>query len=422
MTGADDGAGAGAALLERAAAVLAAAAARWQEFADAVALVGRLGSFVGLAAEAYAAQVAAAGDGARQRAAWLRRVAQECWVAADLARAGGPVDLGVVDEITRRDLLARAAVDADLVAGRTRSADGLLDGAEVSTWRNARAVAAAVEGREAVVWAYDPTAHGGHGEVVVGVGDVRSDGPARHVVLVPGVGTEVVDAPRQVARVETVVAAAREQGAGATSGWFWLGYDTPDGPGDPAMLTTARAQAGGEALAVDLARLQAAHGNAGGTSDWTVVGHSYGATTVAEAAAGSGPELDVDAVVLVGAPGAGPAQEAADLGVSRVFVGRDSRDVVATVGAEGWVAPPGLGRDPASEEFGAFRFRAERLDREPWRGWGEAHTGYFTRGTESVDNIGAVVAGAYARVEVAESAFDPWWGRPRDPEWMRSVG
>ncbi|WP_238694404.1 hypothetical protein [Nocardioides daphniae] len=54
-------------------------------------------------------------------------------------------------------------------------------------------------------------------------------------------------------------------------------------------------------------------------------------------------------------------------------------------------------------------------------GGGEAHSGYFTPGGESLGNIGAVVAGEVDRVELAAPAGDPWWGRPRDPEWRRGV-
>lgn len=41
--------------------------------------------------------------------------------------------------------------------------------------------------------------------------------------------------------------AAQEQGSGATAGWFWLGYDAPDGPMDPALLIPVRAEEGGRA-------------------------------------------------------------------------------------------------------------------------------------------------------------------------------
>lgn len=408
-------------VLEEAATAWAAVAARWQEYADAAASGWASGGFVGAAARAYDDGVALAGRRAQGRADRLRRRALECWVLADLVRAGGPVEVALLDEVARRDVVARAAVDADVVGGRTRAGDGLLGVEEAATLRTAEAVQRAVEGREAVLWTYDPGAHGGDGAVVVGVGDVTAPAVVDHVVLVPGVGTETVDVGRQVARAEALVAAARGQGSVATAGWFWLGYDTPDGVTDPAMVSTRRAEVGGAALAADVAHLQAATAEtASGEARWTVVGHSYGATTVAQAA--SGPGLDVDAVVLVGSPGAGAAREADDLGVGRVFVGRDSRDVVAAVGGEGWVAGPGLGRDPAVDDFGAVRFRAERADRAAWRGLGEAHSGYFTPGSESMGNIGAVVAGAYDRVEVAAPAHDPWWGWPRDPEWSRERG
>lgn len=419
------------ALLERAATALAAAAARWQELADEAARRWTPGAFVGLAARAYAASVAAAGTRAQERAERCRRTAVEWWVLAGLLRRGGPLDPGAVDVVTRRDLAARAAVEADVVGGRTRRRDGLLGDDEQERWRAAQAVRRAVAGREAVVWAYDPDAHDGDGTAVIGVGvglgekwarDADGRAPVDHVVLVPGVGTEVVDAPRYVARAEAVVAAAGEHGSEATVGWFWLGYDAPDGPTDPAMLTPRRAVEGGEALSADLTRMQSATATPGVADRWTAVGHSYGATTVAEAAAG--PGLEADAVALVGSPGAGSARTAVDLGVDRVFVARDSRDAVAALGDEGWLGRPalGLGRDPAEDDFGAVRMRAERPGRHAWWGIGDGHAGYFTPDSESLRNLGAVVAGAYDRVEVAEPTHDPWWGRPRDPEWRRPPG
>lgn len=325
-------------------------------------------------------------------------------------------------ERSGRDRDNRAELALDLLAGQARHDDGLLDGEEHVVWANARSVERALAAADdTTLWLYDPDAFDGDGRVAIGVGEI--DEADHLVVLVPGVGTETADASAQVRRVETLVDAAREQGSEAAAGYFWLGYDAPDGPTDPAMRTTARAEVGGDALASDVAAMQT---GADPGDRWTVVGHSYGSTTTSYAATGQG--LDVDAVVLVGAPGAGEARRAADLGVDQVFAGRDSRDLVATLGDEGWVGKRwvgkdglGLGVDPASEEFGAVRFRSERPDRGLIWGLGEAHSGYFTPDGEALDSMGAVIAGRYDRVEVAAPASDPWWGRPRDPEWGRGV-
>ncbi|GGD07288.1 alpha/beta hydrolase [Nocardioides daphniae] len=418
------------------------AAVRLEEFAQEAERRWPPGVWRGQAWTTYAAQVATAASETRTSARRWRRVAEELLVLAERVTAGevsvdeaGELVAGLaaggslstkssgggeeVDEVTRRDRAHRAAVALDAAAGRTRRADGLLDPDEEVVWRNARSVDRMLDRTPgATVWAYDPDAFDGDGAVVVGVGDVRE---ADHrVVLVPGVGTDVRDVGVQVERVEAVVAAAEQHGPAA--GWFWLGYDAPDAVTDEAARTQARAEQGGEVLARDVAGLRAALPDGPGEeARWTTLGHSYGATTTSYAATHGA--LDADAVVLVGAPGAGAAEQASDLGVDEVYVGRDSRDVVATLGGEGRAGREGvgLGLDPASEQFGAVRFRAERPDRGWTLGAGEAHSGYFTPGGESLGNIGAVVAGEVDRVELAAPAGDPWWGRPRDPEWRRGV-
>ena len=92
---------------------------------------------------------------------------------------------------------------------------------------------------------------------------------------------------------------------------------------------------------------------------------ALGTTTTSYAT--HGDTSDVDEVVLIGSPGAGPADHASDLGpgADHVYVGRDSRDFVAVLGDEGWVGKfgIGLGTDPSSEDFDANRFEAEDVDR-----------------------------------------------------------
>ncbi|QCX26469.1 alpha/beta hydrolase [Nocardioides jishulii] len=412
---------------------LGAAAVRFEEFAQEAEQRWAPGVWRGAAREAYAAQVAAASAATRRAAQRWRRVAADlltlaqwlasgdvdveealAWVAALTTGGSLSTKRQELDVVADRDVAHRVAVELDVAAGRTRHRDARLDPDEESVWRNARAVDRMLHRTPgATLWTYDPEVFDGDGAVVVGVGDVR--GADHQVVLAPGVGTDVSDVGAQVRRVEAVVDAAQEHGE--TAGWFWLGYDAPDAVADPAARTEVRAERGGESFARDVASLRDASPGA----RWTALGHSYGATTVSYA--GTRGDLDVDALVLVGAPGAGEAERVGDLGVGEVYVGRDSRDLVATLGDEGWVGKGGvgLGVDPASEEFGAIRFRAERPDRGWAPGVGEAHSGYFTPGHEALDSIGAVVAGRPDLVQVAERATDPWWRRPRDPEWSRDV-
>jgi pimeloyl-ACP methyl ester carboxylesterase len=72
------------------------------------------------------------------------------------------------------------------------------------------------------------------------------------------------------------------------------------------------ARTGGQALAADVNAFAVTH--QGAPTHMTVVGHSYGSTTVSDAAAGFG--MHADDVVLVGSPGTDLAHSAADFHLS----------------------------------------------------------------------------------------------------------
>ena len=105
----------------------------------------------------------------------------------------------------------------------------------------------------------------------------------------------------------------------------------------------------------------------------------------------------------------------------------------------------GLGNDPSEDDFGANRFRAEDPSRLPVTNYGGLvgdvqhtvdplhlsdaamkalsmgqHSNYFDPNTESLDNIGRIVAGDYSDVQEAKHVHDPWYGGPTDPENTRS--
>lgn len=302
---------------------------------------------------------------------------------------------------------------------------------ERRTATSVRRALAADGDRERLLLQYDPQAAGGDGEVQIATGDI--DEADRVVVLAPGMTTTAQDAPRYVRLLDdlTTVTDAVVEGSGEagdpeeTASLFWLGYDAPDGFADPATWTKTRATEGGAALADDLAAVQGVREVVRGSEDdagrVAVVGHSYGSSVVAQAAVGV--DVPVDALAFVGSPGSGDAATTEALGVPEVYVGRDSRDPIAALGDKGWATRGGfgLGRDPATDDFGAVRFRAERPDRE--LGWGavDAHTSYLDPGSESQLNLARVVAGRPELVTEADPVRDPWWGSPYDPEWSRRV-
>ncbi|GAA1876185.1 alpha/beta hydrolase [Lapillicoccus jejuensis] len=173
----------------------------------------------------------------------------------------------------------------------------------------------------------------------------------------------------------------------------WQGYDAPEWT---SVVGQARARAGGDLLAVDVAALVATH--AGGHADpdphLTVVGHSYGSTTTGLALQHSGLAASVDDVVVIGSPGlGGTATTVEGLGVTpaHLYVGSASRDVIHL--ASGTT----LGTDPLAPGVGAVRFAAESVHRDDpglLDALGVAdHSRYYDPGSESLWSLGAVAAG-----------------------------
>ena len=133
----------------------------------------------------------------------------------------------------------------------------------------------------------------------------------------------------------------------------------------------------------------------------TLVGHSYGSTTVG--AAVTSQPVDADDLVFLGSPGV-LAGSVAELGRSaeHVFVGEARYDWVGDLDA--------FGADPATAMFGATRFRADpQAGWWPERAFGGDHWHYFDPGSESLRNIARIVAGRGVDVtrEAPESLPDP---------------
>ncbi|SDR26629.1 Alpha/beta hydrolase [Tsukamurella pulmonis] len=241
---------------------------------------------------------------------------------------------------------------------------------------------------------YDPDAFGGDGAVVVALGDLDA---ARNIgVVVPGMGTTAASisaVTRSAANLQ--VAARRADPMTPTATLAWIGYDAPSGRMSAAqVLTGEHARRGAAELRADLADLARMR-----PDDPRVVlfGHSYGATTVATAGAGGALAGVVDAVVLLGSPGAGPVRSAAELGVP-VHVARDSDDPIPRVAATDGAGQAlrrllgvelGLGTDPAASSFGALPIDAEgATPLGP-----AAHSGYFDEGSRALVAFAAILTG-----------------------------
>lgn len=324
-----------------------------------------------------------------------------------------------------RDQANRVLLDDDLARLGAKDEDGTISADERKVLANAQATEKAVakadgfvdpttgEKPGGTIWLYDPAAFDGDGRVAVGVGDLDTADDVS--VQVPGIRTEMDDVGGYTDEAIRLYESARYNGDGSSvATLFWLGYNTPEGAIDVDTITSGRAEDGGQRLADAVDGLRASRSD--DPAHLTVIGHSYGSTTTSYAAVDH--DLAADDVVLIGSPGAGPADTAADfsVGADHVYDGRNSRDAVTFFGDEGWYHNPGgLGVDPSSEDFGAQRFEAESVDRGDFRNFDD-HSRYYDHESESLYNLGKIVDGHGDDVNEAGQSYDPWWRLAVDPE------
>jgi len=250
-------------------------------------------------------------------------------------------------------------------------------------------------GAEVLLYLYRPQEFGGQGRAAITIGD--PDNADHTVVLVPGTGNSVANGwlihndEAINLYTETSVAAGLDR---TVSVLTWMGYDAPDAIVDPRVAQSALARRGGAALASDVNALNVTHR---GTTHVTVIGHSYGATVVADAAAGYG--MRSGDVVLVGSPGTDLAATASDFhlpGTGHVYVGSAATDLVTNL-AGVTTGPVGLGADPAADGFGSTRFKAEVAGWTPGS-WTD-HEHYFDNGSESLYSIADITSGHGAALQ-----------------------
>ena len=281
---------------------------------------------------------------------------------------------------------------------------------------------------------YEPDAFGGQGRAAIAIGN--PDETDNTTVLVPGTGNSVRDGyferPDGLNVYQEIQRAAPDK---KNSVVLWMGYDAPDSPTDTRIAEAGLAREGGSLLAPDVNAFDVTNGDK--DSHVTVIGHSYGSTTVADAAAGFG--MRTDDVVLVGSPGTDLAKSAADFHLSEgghVYVGAASSDPVTHFGGKQIPLTPfaptpfdiptpgipvGLGTDPAVDGFGSTRFKAEVPGFNfPF----SDHSKYFTPGSESLYAIADVTSGSGALLEdhgmTARHRGEYLFGDSVDPELLRT--
>lgn len=352
-----------------------------------------------------------------------------------------------------RDTANRLLLDRDIETLEAREEAVGLDVDERAALANARTVrdqlASFVGQRDpltreplvAQLYDYEPGAFGGDGRALVSLGDLTT---ADNVAFfVPGLTTTVGSLGTNLTAMNELYQESRYADANAsTACMVWIGYDAPSDLDSLTVATEGRARAGGAMLADDVAGFLASRG--ADEPNLTVIGHSYGSTTVAHGATGTG--MDADSIVLLGSPGAGNnVDHASDLGIGaeNVYVGSANSDPVSWLGGHGWVnletlpGDLGLGNDPAEDDFGAHRFQAEVADETMWHvpttyppgaaaaDWViralDDHTSYFRENSESLYNVAAIVTGHEDQILTAEHRTDPWYGSVQDPEGDRDA-
>lgn len=257
---------------------------------------------------------------------------------------------------------------------------------------------------------YQPHAFNGDGAVAVSYGD--PDTADNTAVIVPGLTNDagsIAGQGRDAYELFKQAAAGQDTiPPSSTATIAWMGYDAPniapddllDVPGeigDVAGVTREDlAENGGHLLSDFVDGLRASdQREADVDSNLTVIGHSYGSTTAAHAAADG---LDADALSLIGSPGAGGGVDhVSDLNMpeGKVYVGSADNDFVTWLGRDGDL---GMGQDPSQADFGATRFEVndgkefhiDNVDQGVTN-----HTSYFDRDAnpESLGNLATIVTG-----------------------------
>lgn len=330
--------------------------------------------------------------------------------------AENPVEFGGLDGIPAadRDSANRRVLDADLRG----------TGTEAGRYANALRVADALDrnamrtGAELLLLTYQPAQFGGQGRASIAIGN--PDTAAHTTVMVPGTGKSVTSgwlSSLDAANLFDETAAA--SGGEPISVVAWMGYDAPDSMLDPRVATPGLARRGAALLAADVNALNATRRTG---EPVTVVGHSYGSTTVADAAAGYG--MRAGDVVLVGSPGTDMARSATDFHLppgGHVYVGSASTDPVTMLSGLPGPLPngepllgAGLGADPTADGFGSTRFKAE-VPGLTWQIWTE-HSRYFDPGSESLYSIADIAAGD------GEGLQDHGMTAPHRPGLLGSLG
>jgi Hydrolase N-terminal helical domain/Alpha/beta hydrolase len=306
--------------------------------------------------------------------------------------------VSAADVLAKPGMYGLSAVDVTRYGNATNTRGGLNDNSGPE----------GLNRRPVMLWAYDPLAFHGRGRAAIAIGN--PDYARNTAVIVPGTGSSVAQGwlsghQGAINLYDQSLAADPEHHY--TSVIAWMGYEAPHGFSDLRISEPGLARTGGDLLAADVNSLWTTH-NSLTPEHITVIGHSFGATTVADAFAHS--NMHANDAVLIGCPGTDLARRATDfqLDGGHVYVGAASTDPVSWIGEgsgmpEHWLKgklreyglpipfDAGLGRDPAGDGYGSIRFHAEvtaseEMDRND-------HSRYYDMGSEALRSMTDIASG-----------------------------
>jgi len=353
-----------------------------------------------------------------------------------------PPELGNLNGVSAvvRDAVNRAVLNDDI--NRAQNA-ARLSGTDATRYRNALRTRDGLkydtgsEGpnqRPVMLWAYDPLAFNGLGKAAIAIGN--PDYARNTAVIVPGNGSSVAQGwmMRHVDAINLYdQSLAADPEGHYTSVIAWMAFEAPHGASDLRVSEPGLARRGAALLAADVNGLWATH-NSLTPQHITVIGHSYGSTTVADAFTHN--NMRATDAVLLGCPGTDLAHSAADfrLDGGHVYVGSASTDPITWIGESSGVPfewlkgrlgqsgihlPPdaGLGRDPAADGYGSIRFRAEVPDTESVNE--RHHSHYYMMGSEALRAMTDIATGHPERLAtdglLADGRRQPHVGQFRIP-------
>ncbi|MFD7918141.1 alpha/beta hydrolase [Streptomyces sp. NPDC059740] len=246
----------------------------------------------------------------------------------------------------------------------------------------------APKGKELYVLGYDSK---DDGRAIIAMGN--PDTAAHTGIMVPGTNTEMGGVPGQLERIDQLQNAAEKRSDGESVSMItWLGYDTPEASATDfnSVAGTGRAEDAAPDLRSFVQGTKASHDDS--PSHTTVMGHSYGSTVVGAAAAG-GSGLGADDIVVAGSPGMTVANaRQLHIDPEHVWVGGASDDPISNH-ASGYT----LGPDPMNVNFGGNNFEVDT----------HGHSGYWDKGSESLDNQGRIIAGRQPTESPKEGNYVP---------------